>query len=67
MGTKHDFTSLEEVLNKRIGADEICESLIGMAFNYSRCLDADYADRFREDMAVIELLVSEFDKLRRQE
>ena len=64
---EYDFTSLKDTLNKRMSAGELRDSLMGLAFNYARCMREEYAEQFRDDMCVIECLVNEFEKLKEQE
>ncbi len=64
---QYDFQELNKFINVHFTPSEMYDSLIGLAFNYSRCLDEDLVDQFKYDMVVIESLISEFRKLKEQE
>lgn len=64
---QYDFEELNKFINIYFTPSEMCDSLISLAFNYSRCLDEDLVDQFKYDMVVINALISEFRKLKDQE
>lgn len=63
---QYDFSSLNRFLNKTVTPDEICEDLITLVFNYARCVDDAYVDQFRDDIATIRRILSEFKVLANQ-
>ena len=49
---QYDFQELNKFINVHFTPSEMYDSLIGLAFNYSRCLDEDLVDQFKYDMVV---------------
>ncbi len=64
---QYDFSALNKFLNTTVAPNEICNDLIALVFNYARCLDAVYIDKFKDDIATIEQILSEFRILADQE